>query len=604
MSITLSSCSKKKDDANSGNGNTGNPPVITVPAARGDTVITKDFFEVDVKTDTLTGCRLDVLVQDSLKFSNKGQHTYYVAVTTFCLDQGIYKTVLNAYNYPASKSATGIKGPLMATKNITLIYLKDPIEFTPGLTFSNSQGRLLCTLNLPQSDRPVSKILVEKSVGSVQQFYTLFSITGSSPFIFYDSTYVGEAADFRITTYYSNAEKTYFFAQNTGIAHKNRESVTVSHSIDNNGYPVFQWSKVAYPADCGGYHIFNVLPGVKKEVAVIPAADQTSCTITDVAFPGMNNVYVSAMPNGPPPYYSDDLARSEYSGIDTATAGIPWPAYWYFYSPVGDDFFTVNHELITGYSVATLAVTHQVPSPEALYCSNVSPNNKYLLAYTFANGGYKYLLYHIPSKTLTYITADLVDPGIQMVEDLAISDNGIGVIGLQYKNVVLYDFINNKILSTIPYSNNPTPQVSPNGDYFFVKDGLLHLYKNDNGTATEIWHSQNSDDFYIYYSFLPSDGSKAVIIQGKVCSIRNSNDFSRVRSFPVDFSVFLNADFNHGTIMGANDQQYTQIVDFNSGAVLKAFYGNSPYSGYNMHSGNNLFSSLGKRLIMSSRDLH
>ena len=90
-----------------------------------------------------------------------------------------------------------------------------------------------------------------------------------------------------------------------------------------------------------------------------------------------------------------------------------------------------------------------------------------------------------------------------MVEDLAISDNGIGVIGLQYKNVVLYDFINNKILSTIPYSNNPTPQVSPNGDYFFVKDGLLHLYKNDNGTATEIWHSQNSDDFYIYYSFLP-----------------------------------------------------------------------------------------------------
>jgi len=188
-----------------------------------------------------------------------------------------------------------------------------------------------------------------------------------------------------------------------------------------------------------------------------------------------------------------------------------------------------------------------------------------------------------------------------MVEDLAISDNGIGVIGLQYKNVVLYDFINNKILSTIPYSNNPTPQVSPDGDYFFVKDGLLHLYKNDNGTATEIWHSQNSDDFYIYYDFLPSDGSKAVIIQGKVCSIRNANDFSLGRSFPVDFSVFLNADFNHGTIMGANDQQYTRIYDFNSGDVLKSFYSNSPYSSYTRHSGNNLFSSPGRRLVMPSK---
>jgi len=600
-SITFSSCSKKSNDANTGNGNNGNPPVISVPAARGDTVITKDYFEVDVKTDTLTGCRLDVLVDDSLKFSQKGLHTYYVAATTFGIDQGIYKTVLNAYNYPAAKSQAGTKGQLMATKTITLIFLKDPIQFTPDLTFSNSQGRLLCTLNLPQSTRPVSKILVEKSVGSTQQFYRLFSITGSSPFIFYDGSYVGEAADFRITTYYSNAEKTYFFAQNVGIAHKNRETETVSHSIDNNGYPLFQWSKNAYPANCGGYRIFNVLPGVKKEVAVIPSVDQTACTLTDVAFPGLNNVYVTALPKSAPPYYNDDLAISEYSGFDTVTAGIPWPAYWYFYSPMGDDFFTVFHEVITGYSVATLAVTHQFPIPDGLYCTNVSPNNKYLLAYTFINGGFKYFLYYIPTKTLTYVSAYLVDPSLQMVEDLAISDNGIGVIGLQYSHVVLYDFINGKSLSVIPYSNNPTPQVSPNGDYFFVKDGLLHLYKNDNGTVTEIWHSQDFDDYYIYYSFLPWDGSKAVIIQGKVCSIRNANDFSLVRSFPVDFSGFFSADFNHGTIMGANDQLYTQIVDFNSGAVLKAFYGNSPYSPYTRHSGNNLFSGTGRRLVMPSR---
>ena len=598
--IMVLSCSKKSNDVNSGNNNNGKPPVITVPAANGtDTIVTKSYFEVDVQTDTLTDCQLDILVEGSLKYSKKGKsHQFIVPVTTFGIDQGLFKTVLNAYSYPSSKSSAGTQGngQLMATKSMILIYFKDPVPFTPDLTFSNSQGTLFFTLNTAQSYKPVSKILVEKSVGPSQKFYRLDSLTGSSPFIFSDKTYVGEKADFRITTFWSNPQKTYFFPQNTGVVQKTRETVTVTYSVDNDGYPVLHWPKTNYPADCGGYRIFDVYPGVKKEVATVPAADQTTCTFTDVAFPGENKVYVSALSNGPPPYYDDDLAINEYSGMVTVTAGAPSFTYWYFFSPVGDDFFSVYHEVITGYSVSTLAVTHQIPAPDALYCTNVSPNNKYLLSYTFVNGGFKYIFYHIPSKTLTYVNASLVDPGADMVEDLAISDNGIGVIGIQYNDVVVYDFINNKILSVLPYFDNPVPEVSPNGDYFFVRDGLLHFYKNDNGTVTEIWHSQYGDGYYIYNSFLPWDGSKAVIIQDKVCSVKNSGDWSLVRSFPVDFDSFSNADFNRRTIMGG-DGQYFQIVDFNSGNVLKTFYANSPYSGYVRHAGNNLFSPLGKRLV-------
>jgi len=607
--IMVSSCSKKLNDGNPGNSSSGKLPVITVPDAKGtDTVITKGYFEVDVKTDTLTYCQLDVLVEGSLKYSKKGNSHHFifiVPVVTFEIDQGLYKTVLNAYSYPASKSTAGIlgNGQLMATKSIILIYLKDPVPFTPDLTFSNSQGTLLCRLNTPQSDKPVSKILVEKSVGPVQQFYPLYSLIGSSPFIFSDSTYVGEKADFRVTTYFSNAQKTYFFPQNIGVVQKNRETAMVSYSIDNDGYPVVQWSKTAYPADCRGYRIFNVFPGVKKEVATIPTVDQTTYTLNDVPFPGESKVYVSSVPKGPPAYYNDDLAINEYSNLDTVAAGIPSFTYWYFYSPVGDDFFTVDHEVITGYSVSTLAITHQIPAPVALYCTNVSPNNKYLLSYAFANGGFKYIFYHIPSKTLTYVPANLVDPSLNMVEDLAISDNGIGVIGFQNSDAVLYDFNNNKILSVLQFFDNPAPEVSPNGDYFFIKDGLLHLYKNDNGTVTEIWHSEYFDDYYIYYSFLPWDGGKAVIITGKVCSVKNSSDWTLVSSFPVDFVSFSNADFNRGTIMGGNGQ-YIQIVDFNSGSILKAFYPNSAYSGYVRHSVNNLFSGLGKRLVFPYKSLH
>jgi hypothetical protein len=64
-------------------------------------------------------------------------------------------------------------------------------------------------------------------------------------------------------------------------------------------------------------------------------------------------------------------------------------------------------------------------------------------------------------------------------------------------------------------------------------------------SVTELWHSQYGGGYYIYYSFLPWYGSKAVIIQEKVCSVKNASDWSLVRSFPVNFVSFSNADFNY-----------------------------------------------------------
>ncbi|MFZ4523662.1 MAG: hypothetical protein ACOYNC_18315 [Bacteroidales bacterium] len=594
--IFISSCSKKSEDVNSGNGNNGKPGVITVPGTIGtDTVITHGYFEVDIAADTLINLQLDVVVEGVLEYTHQSKyHQFLIPVATFGIDQGIYKTVLNAYSLPTG--STSFK-KLLATKSIILIYIKDPLPFTPDLTFLNSRGTLVCQLNTPALGKPVTKILVEKSVGPVQQFYPLYSITGSSPFIFSDTTYVGEKADFRITTYFSNEEKTYFFPKNTGVVQKAREPMPVSHTIDNNGYPLVQWPKTNYPANCKGYRIFSVFPGVKKEVETLPSVEQTTYTLKEVAFPGITKAYVSVIPKGPPPYYNNDLAVSEYSGMDTATAGIPWPAYWYFYSPVGEDFFTVHNEVITGYSVATLAVTHQVPPPGVLYCTGVSPNNKYLLAYTGINSGYHYLLYHIPTKTLIDVPANLVDPGLDMIVELAISDNGIGVMGTYFGEVIVYDFLQNKLLGVLPYFDYPRPEVSPNGDYFFILDAKLHLYKNDNGTITEVWKSQSFDGYYLYYSFLPWDGTKAVIIQDNVCSVKNAADWSLIRSFPVDFTGFENADFNRGTILGRNDQ-YLQIVDFNSGNVLRTIYSNDPYSGYVKHSGSSLFCGNGRRLVI------
>ena len=601
--FTISSCSFKSKDEYFCDVTRGKPPVISFPDAIGtDTIVASQYIAVDVECDDMPYRQVDILIGGKLKYSAKGRYVrFHVPATALGIEQGIYKAVVNAYSYPGSGSLAGIMGRerLMATRNIILVYFHDPVPFTPDLTFSNTQGTLLCTLTVPQSGEPVTKILVEKSVGSVQQFYPLYSITGSSPFIFSDSTYVGELADFRITTYFANQDKTYFFPLSIGVAQKNREPETVSYSIDGNGHPVIQWQITAYPANCSGYRIFNVFPGVKKEVATIHDVGQTTYTLTDVAFPGENKVYVSPVPKGPPPYYNEDLAIKEYSGLDHVVAGAPSFKYTYFYSPAGDDFFTVDNDTITGYSVTTLAVTHQIISPRGFYATNISPNNKYLLSYIFDNSGFKYIFYDITTKTLTYVPANLV--GDDLIVELAISDNGIGVIGSYFGDVTVYDFINNRILSIFRYFYYPRSVVSPDGHYFFIQDAQLHLYQNDNGTITEIWHSQTFEDPYIYYSFLPWDGSKAMVIKNKVCSVQNCSDWSLVRSFPVDFDYVANTDFNRGTIMGKNDQIF-RIVDFNSGSVLKTFYTNSQDYRLN-YSGINLFYAPGKRIVISNKNL-
>jgi hypothetical protein len=76
------------------------------------------YPEVDVDPDTVSTCQLDILVEGSLKYSKKGySRQFIVPVESFHIDYGLYKTVLNAYSYPGSKSAAGSagSGQLMTT---------------------------------------------------------------------------------------------------------------------------------------------------------------------------------------------------------------------------------------------------------------------------------------------------------------------------------------------------------------------------------------------------------------------------------------------------------------------------------------------------------
>jgi len=602
--VLLLSCKKKTNEDTSPVVNPTDPPAISILGDLcQDTLVTSGYFGVVVDVKKLSYCQLEVKVDGKVKYTQVNSHGYFnINVAEFNIGYGLYPTdlVVSYRGYSGSTGGSQSTGTQQTIKRITLIYIPDLQSFNPNVSFSQQQGTLLGTFYSTPTSPGIDRIKIEKSVGTTDQFFYLKTVDGKSPFNFNDSTYVGEQATYRITTYKKINQVNYFYPVNTGTVGKDREPMPVSKIIDSKGFPVLSWQKTNYPANCGGYNIVNTYAGVRVVAGTLNNLDQTSFTPTDIAYPGINKFYVSFIPKSPPPYYSLDLAIQEYSGSDTATAGIPSIKFDYFYSPAGTDFYTRYNKVITGYDVSTLQVTCQFAAPQELYSMSVSPNNKYLLAFEYENG-YRYLLYHIPTKTLSYVGANEVDPRLDIMESISISDNGIAVVGSYFGDVYVYDFVNHLKIGSVPYFTDPRTEMSCDGKYFFISDGSLHLYGIDKGIITEKWHSATYEESYTWYSFLPGDGSKALVIQNKMLSVKNCLDWSPDRSFAVDFSIVNNTDFNNGRILGREGDLYDQvyeILDFASGSIVKQFHSNYFLNPYVQYNGQTIYYGLGSKIIV------
>lgn len=580
------------------------PEIIVSPLAGKDTVVTSQFFQVQVNCPSMTMCRLEVVSGSVPRFSQTNKYgTFNVNTTSFGSAAGIYPCVLHVYYQIASGSVASILGKetLEVKKEIVLIYTPDPVPFNPEVTFSASGGTLTGRIGIPATNPTINRILVEKSVGSEVRYFMLTTVNGSSPFVFTDSSYVGEHADYRITTFFSNPGGTWYFPYSTGEVIKESEIQPVTITTAEDGNLQVHWQPTNYPANSGGYRIFNYYSKAYHEVDTVPDPSQTECKVTGIAFPGENKVYVSMLPKSPPPYYDQGLAMAAYSSFAKASAGIGALVFDYFYGPVGPDFFTRYDKQATGYSVTTLQVTHQLPRVQEMYSMCVSPNSQYLLTYTFNAGAFRYQLYHIPTKTLEDVMAAAVDPSLGIMQSLSISDNGVAVVGPSTGDVIVYDFVNRRKIGEVKYLDCQDTEIAPDGKHFFIKEGRLFFYRIGSDVITELWHSQHGEGYFIMYTFLPWDPGKAVMIQDMVCTVKNCSDWSVSRSFPVHFNAFENTDFNNGRIMGfygdLYDQLY-QIVDFNTGSVVRQFNSNTFLNPYIRYNGANLFYGLGKRVVI------
>lgn len=570
---TLFSCSYKPTDEYFRDLSTV-PPGVTIYSSFGtDTIVMNDktYFDIQIDAGGTHEYYLEVLINDTIKFSSYSPSGYFDINPSSFAERGIFPIHFNFYFNTKTGSIADALGAeaFLVQKDMILVnngYTGN--DFYPTLTFSNVSGTLHCTLNVPPGGPPIRKIMVRKEFGIIPPF-DLVTSTGVSPFNFQDDSYVGEKAYYEVKTFIGTNEGTYLYPSREGLTNKEKEIQPPVITIDEKGMPVIHWQKTAYTSNCNGYRIFNKAYWSDDlyEIATVNDINLTSLETSDIVFPGINITHVSYIPKNPPPSYNQQLAIENYSSSEDFSAGLSSFSYNRFFAPVGNDLFiTDGYDHLLRYSAQTLELTQQITSPGSYYAVSVSPNNKYLLAAT-GTSDFIYLLYNIKTKEITYIPSNIVIGAGISSGGVSISDIGVAAVTGGNK-IILYDFVHNNKLSELTFVQEPRAEISPSGYYFFVAADKLYLYGNSGGLITEKWHSTGGVSANIYYSFLPEDDTQAIVIENQTVSVRRCNDWSLLKSFPVAFSVVGNIDFNSRRILGY-DTDYIRIYDFDSGNLLK-----------------------------------
>jgi hypothetical protein len=582
------------------------PPKVTFSTLSGsDTVVVKGSgheMEIFIDAGKTYHCIVEVFIGGLKKYRTKESSGHIgLPVNWIVSESGIYPIHLDIYLNTKSGSIADTLGAeyFFFQKDLVLIY-DNSGNYHPHLTFESVSDNLNCTLQVPADGPLIRKISVRKGFTYEGPFYTLDSVTGISPFSFYDDSYVGENAYYMVKTYIGNMEGTFLFPFSEWWTEKSWEKIRPAEiTLDNNGMPVIQWQKNNFASNCNGYRIFNHVWGATNdtfEIATINDLNQTTLATSDVAFPGGNEIFVSHIPKIPPPGYNRKMAMEKYSSPAGVSAGLPSFLFDRFFAPVGNDFYTTYGRYhIYKYSAQTLTIIDAIETTGTFRSVSVSPNNKYILAST-GIVDFDYLLYDITTGTITLVSSSQVIGSGVLSGIVSVSDIGIASVAGGNK-IILYDFVHQQKLSEQSFVQEPWTAISPSGNYFFVNSDKLYLYQFSDGNVTEKWHSNGGTSGYLYYSFLPDDDNQAVVIENQVLSIRRCNDWSLVKSFPTDFTTFGNIDFNSRRIFGYNSD-YLRIYDFESGKLLRQMHiGISSISALNFR-GNTLFYGQSQKLIL------
>ncbi len=546
---------------------------------------------------------LEVFIDGVKKVGQQSDNGGFYFKASSILNPGIYHALLRVFCSTLSGSVADAANleAFQYEKEVTLVNNDfSGCNFNPSLLFTLNAGSLKCELPAPTDNTPIRKMEVAKGLDNYfgSFCYDLNSSTGIPPYSIFDPTYVGEQAFYRTTTYTGLDGSPVLYPYRITIMEKECEWGNPTFTITDRGVPDFSWEKCRYSENFEGYRIF-VSPYPYDEViesAMIPDINQNSYEINDIPFPGKSRVYISYVPKTKLPDYSSVIARQKYSVSCEVEAGKPGIKFNDFLAPVGNDIFIPGSNEIIRYDAGTLASVDIIKTDQPIYYSAVSPRNHFLLA-TMKAWNSDYLFYNVESKTKYTVPGNQIFGSAFSGGPVSISDQGLAALSDDNK-IILYNFVNGQKLGGHAFSrDHPCPVLSSSGTYLFVKADQLYLFSVSGGTLTEKWRSVNGPYGYHFFSFIPDDDNRAVILENQELVIRNCSDWSLVRSFTVEGSEIGNVDFNTNRLLVYDDHNFT-IYDLNTGIKIKHMKtGTSNYFRLKFR-GNTIFWNEGKALVI------
>jgi hypothetical protein len=483
------------------------------------------------------------------------------------INQGIYEMVLKVYTGTGTGTiadAVGAEGYVF--KKSWKLIVRYWSENETKLSIING----LLHLKLPEFDKSNFE---EYIICRFDDLYNEIEIGRSVKSEFVDSSYVGEGAQYIVKG--KNTDGSIFTLESPRIYPDLPE---LSFSADTLNQYVVKWRKSKYYGAVGSYSVF-----LAHEYLIYDLVNSTSdvqdttYNLNDCVFGDKIFVKLRIVPKNSNVLY----VPGRYSAFEKEI--YPELGFAFRIKDYLNDLFPVNQnefiyalgcDSIIRYSLSSMSVvertSHTTPD---YYCCEIgnlatSPSGNYVTAQV---GCWDNILFTSSSAIGLYSE---INPGTIAgyagTVPVHVSDIGTGLLNDTDGNILIYDFLNLRILGKqIRNSNYPSylsgMKLSGNGDYLLLKDDSLRLIHFTDGEFKTITMLSKPDDKAVY-EFDAVNNGQFIYWDGLSLKVYRCDTGAMVYEFPLT-ETLLDIDYNNYEIL-TYSSGLLNIRSFNDGSLL------------------------------------
>ena len=590
--LTILSCNNEIEDFQS-NLN-ANDFLLNIPVSQ-DTFLVDNSYNIDFRVE-IKGCLIDSVFIYSGKDTILKSDTFIISTDKLYLNTGLNNIsfIIRAVNIGSGKT--------VFFKSKSLLFNCVDNLSNRFVSHSVDNGRLRLTWKgLDESN--TQKYIVERWViddkfntnYGEKKYLQTYEVENTS---FVDNYYVGEEVEYKITVLNKEGNK-----QDIWYYKKSKEQqyfyVTQNPTV---GYTL-HFSKCKYFNNLGQYYFTDGYNSNPKFIYSTSEVNDTIYNISNAKFAGEARFWLRYLPKQLPDNFSKD-DWNIYANFVCLIYGLKSFAYENI-SELNDDNVVITYNgKIFKYNLKTNSKTDSIVNKSASYgFLRLTPAGNYLYV-TDGNiyGSPTYIWSTNKFKTNPDFTfgTNFSDP--------VISDNLIAFMSvpgsLSVSKLAIYNAANGDKMFTTGYDNNSGfRRVSSNGKYFFTGQLGLYLFSYSNNSFKEIYVDNNRLNIYNFLDFNPTNNEICYAwTSDKKFSIRNSSDFSEIKSYTLNLDEIENIDYYSKRIMGYksgnvlvyNLEDGTLVREIAADIVELFLYNNKP-----VLIGNTIYSNHGIKYILN-----